>query len=446
MSILEEVKKLLDKELKKFNKKIKTISDKYEDISYEHELLLSDIEALDNRLIFVEKKLKISNDDDNDKYCNKSTNNIKELGDFRYQIITRSKARQLMNNQHLNQNPEKEELNINNINSVFGEKRQKENNLKNSIRKKKETKEKSKNRRNFSNGSDIDNSHDNELDNSDEINNNEINKNKLENTYNKANSLLNQDNSSNINNESTDLMSFKNKNININDKKSIISTSENFSEFSFNPQKWKNKNNNNQNNNLQQQTKINSVQKPIKDLKDILNSQIIKNIQELELIIKSLPNYNKFDDIPTIQTIFQSSFNGDSAKNFHKFCDGEPNVIVVVETDKGNRFGGFSTIGFNSDGEYKKDYYSFLFSFDNMKVYKNKNKTGRKAIYCNEEYGPYFGDKENKDLQISDNWFTNYSYVGKIKGCFFNMDIDYELNKGNSNFIVNKLEIFKILI
>ena len=114
MSILEEVKKLLDKELKKFNKKIKTISDKYEDISYEHELLLSDIEALDNRLIFVEKKLKISNDDDNDKYCNKSTNNIKELGDFRYQIITRSKARQLMNNQHLNQNPEKEELNINN--------------------------------------------------------------------------------------------------------------------------------------------------------------------------------------------------------------------------------------------------------------------------------------------------------------------------------------------
>ena len=416
MSILEEVKKLLDKELKKFNKKIKTISDKYEDISYEHELLLSDIEALDNRLIFVEKKLKISNDDDNDKYCNKSTNNIKELGDFRYQIITRSKARQLMNNQHLNQNPEKEELNINNANSIFGEKRQKENNLKNSIRKRKETKEKSKNKRNFYNGSDIDNSNDNELDNSDEINNNEINKNELENTYNKANSLLNQDNSSNINNESTELMSFKNKN------------------------------NNNQNNNLQQQTKINSVQKPIKDLKDILNSQIIKNIQELELIIKSLPNYNKFDDIPTIQTIFQSSFNGDSAKNFHKFCDGEPNVIVVVETDKGNRFGGFSTIGFNSDGEYKKDYYSFLFSFDNMKVYKNKNKTGRKAIYCNEEYGPYFGDKENKDLQISDNWFTNYSYVGKIKGCFFNMDIDYELNKGNSNFIVNKLEIVKILI
>ena len=33
-----------------------------------------------------------------------------------------------------------------------------------------------------------------------------------------------------------------------------------------------------------------------------------------------------------------SGFNGDSAKNFHKFCDGEPNVIVVVETDKGNRF------------------------------------------------------------------------------------------------------------
>ena len=84
MSNLIEIKNLFDKELKKFKKIIKTVTDKYKEISEEHELLLADVEALDTRLIFVEKKLKISNDFD---IYNNSTNNIKDLSEFRYQII-----------------------------------------------------------------------------------------------------------------------------------------------------------------------------------------------------------------------------------------------------------------------------------------------------------------------------------------------------------------------
>ena len=91
-----------------------------------------------------------------------------------------------------------------------------------------------------------------------------------------------------------------------------------------------------------------------------------------------------------------------------------------------------------------KDSYSFLFSFDLMK--KKKKKREKKNIYCNENTGPYFGDKNNKDLVISDKCFINDSFVGKTNGCFLNMNSDYELNEGNSNFIINKLEIFKLLI
>ena len=116
----------------------------------------------------------------------------------------------------------------------------------------------------------------------------------------------------------------------------------------------------------------------------------------------------------------------------------------MIETDKGNRFGGFTSIGFNSDNEVKKDSYAFLFSFDSMKIYKNKKK--RNSIFCKESIGPCFGDKESQDLFISDNYFKNDSFVGKANGCFLNMNSDYELNKGNCKFIVNKLEIFKILI
>ena len=228
MSILEEVKSLFEKELKKYKKLIKTISDKYEEISQEHELLLADVEALDTRLIYVEKKLKIT--DDNEIY-NNSTNNIKDISEFRYQIITRSKARQLKNKQNLNKSEENEE-HYSSDNVVSEGKRSNENSRKKNQRKKSKSKEKGKgknnNRRNYSNK----NNHENK-------NKEEFNKfhfddnNKLEKTYNGINPLLIQDNNSfynsnnnNIeNNNSIEAMSFKNKNMIINETKSLLSTS-----------------------------------------------------------------------------------------------------------------------------------------------------------------------------------------------------------------------------
>ena len=127
--------------------------------------------------------------------------------------------------------------------------------------------------------------------------------------------------------------------VNINN--SIISTtSSKFSEFSFNPEKLLNKiiniKNNNQpkiiENNIHIESNINqNIQNPTDNINDILNSEIIKNMKELNLILKSLPKYNKFDELPDFQTIFQTSTDGDSAKAFHKFCDCEPNIIVVVD-------------------------------------------------------------------------------------------------------------------
>jgi len=172
MSNLIEIKNLFDKELKKFKKIIKTVTDKYKEISEEHELLLADVEALDTRLIFVEKKLKISNDFD---IYNNSTNNIKDLSEFRYQIITRSKARQMKNKQKLNNSDENEEENSND-NLSSEEKRSKKNSKKNNQRKKtkSKSKEKTKNKRNYSNKN----------------NQEKRTKNKLEQTYSGINPLI----------------------------------------------------------------------------------------------------------------------------------------------------------------------------------------------------------------------------------------------------------------
>ena len=441
MEKIEEIKILFEKEIKKYNEIIWDVLKKNEKISQEHELLLADVEALDTRLIRVEKILKIidneedEEDDKDEDYSNKTMDNIKNLSEFRYQIITRSKARQMMNNRfntQINQNDEKKELNFNsNINNtvISNEKCFKNNKTKNYQGYKKVVKKRTKKKGSYSNKK-----------NKKKYDNNNLNKintekNKLENTFNGLNPSLIRDNI-NYDNENIEIMTFKNKNMDIKDSESVISTSDNYSEFSFNPQKRKK--------NLEDKQKIEQIPKPLNNIKDLINSEILKSFQELDLIIKSIHNYNKFDGIPSIQTIFQSSENGDSAKDFHKFCDGEPNVIVMIETDKGNRFGGFISIGFNSDNEVKKDSYAFLFSFDSMKIYKNKKK--RNSIFCKESIGPCFGDKESQDLYVSDNYFKNDSYVGKANGCFLNMNSDYELNKGNCKFIVNKLEIFKILI
>ena len=437
MANLEEIKNIIERELKKYNKNIKDISDKFKKISNEHELLLLDVAALDRRLIRVEKKLKTSNnnsDDEDDEDYKLPHNNNKNISDFRYQIITRAKAKQLENNKKLNQSNENKNQN-NNINNkaISNEKRFHENNKKN-IKKNKKEREKNEKinltNKNYENDKDNFNNFDDRLEKTFNVKNSSL----------MQNSLNQESNNENDENESTEIMSFKNKNMNIKESESVISKSEHFSEFSFNPQKRRKDFFNNQS----QQEKMDKIQKQLSDVKTIINSEIIKSFQELDLIIKHFPNYNKFDDNPFFQPIFQSSFNGDSAKKFHQFCDGEPSLILFIETDKGNRFGGFTSIGFNSDGEAKKDFYAFLFSFDLMKVYKNKK--GKTAIFCKESSGPCFGDKDSQDLEISDKFLTNESYVGNANGCFLNMNADYEINKGNSNFIVNKLEIFKLLI
>ena len=220
MEKIEEIKILFEKEIKKYNEIIWDVLKKNEKISQEHELLLADVEALDTRLIRVEKILKIidneedEEDDKDEDYSNKTMDNIKNLSEFRYQIITRSKARQMMNNRfntQINQNDEKKELNFNyNINNtvISNEKRFKNNKNKNYQGYKKVVKERTKKKGSYSNKKNKKKYDDNNL--------NEINteKNKLENTFNGLNPSLIRDNIK-YDNENIEIMTFKNKNMDI---------------------------------------------------------------------------------------------------------------------------------------------------------------------------------------------------------------------------------------
>ena len=491
MSNLEEFKKIFDREIKKLNKKIKDFTEKQNDINkslgadiwtiYKKLLEIQRLNSINNNIIKksnndlvksnnLVKDNNIVNDNNihnilnNDVVENNMSKNEEGLL-FRSQISSRFKIRKTnkMNDEVSTQRPNSKDKKIaNNYES--------ENKKKGRKKRKSQNKSKGKNNNRFKNNKnivinnnedDIDDEDNNNnidlnyeekeilLDDEDNINNikNEIEENKLIN-----NSLI-------INNNNFDIVSFGNNELinsnNLNNSK-LTTTSGKYSEFSFNPQKLANKLNNNiqpkmkenkfiinpNRNNLNQ----NELNNNLMDYKieDILNSEIITNINEVKLILNNLPSFNKFDNLPEFQTLFQSSVDGDSVKVFHKFCDGEPNLIFLIQSNDGKRFGGYTKIGFSSDGEKKMDEIAFLFSFDEKRIYKIKKKY--RYIYCDGNVGPCFGDKENILFQINDNYLKEKSFFNKSSKFYDEVNSYKEDANNKEEFVVNKLEIIKILM
>ena len=182
--------------------------------------------------------------------------------------------------------------------------------------------------------------------------------------------------------------------------------------------------------------------------------EIVQTPDELYLIINKilykLNKYKKNYNIPNYENklqfsiiiLFDSSFNGDSAYEFHKRCDLKYNTISIIETTSGHRFGGYTSECFESPNEYfdKKDNLSFVFSLDKMKIYDVIK--GKYAISCDKNYGPYFRDDH---ICIVDEFFTKESGTC-IKGKGFNTTKNYELNSGKKYFKIKRLQVFQIKI
>ena len=498
MSNLEEFKKIFDKEIKKLTKKIKELTDKYKKLDYDHFLLGSDIDALDKRLFQIENLNSLNNNinnrpngnnivNDNNIENDNNINNINNIVNddiilnninnnneegllFRKQISGKNKIKR--------NNKMKEEIFVQRPNSkdkkIF-QNYEAENNKKE--KKKRRTLNKNTLKNNKNNLSDDSNGYnDNNIinlndvgkkiilddnDNNNIIDLNNINKGLEENKNLNNNSLI--INNNNIENN-FDIVSFGNNNLgnsnNLNNSM-LTTTSGKFSEFSFNPQKIGNKFNNT-NNNIQSKIVENTFVMNISNknnlfqnepynnlinskIEDKLNSEIVKDINEIKLILNCLPKYSKFSGLPEFQTLFQSSLKGDSAKTFHKFCDSEPNIILLIESKNGKRFGAYTKIGFSADGGKKYDDNVFLFSFDEKRIYKIRKKY--KNICCDGNIGPCFGDEENKIFQINDNYLKEKSFFKKSYKFYYDMNLNKgEFNNEQEEFIVNKLEVIKILM
>ena len=120
------------------------------------------------------------------------------------------------------------------------------------------------------------------------------------------------------------------------------------------------------------------------------NKSVIMNESEFDMIhlaIKSRMN----KEVNEIKKLYQASIDGDGAINFHSRCDGIANTLVLIKSVGNRRFGGFTSVQWetSSSNEYKDDPNAFLFSLDKHKIYPYKS--NGKAIYNCKEQGPHFG-------------------------------------------------------
>ncbi|KAM3144876.1 BTB/POZ domain-containing protein 9 [Paramecium bursaria] len=183
--------------------------------------------------------------------------------------------------------------------------------------------------------------------------------------------------------------------------------------------------------------------------KNMNNSlQIIKN-ESVNLISKQKEQLNKVliplnDDIkgfPDIhykisegksiqfQLIYQGSKDGLNAKSYWNKCNLQSNLLTIMTSENGNKFGSYSPCQINHQlNNYVADasLKTFLFQCNKKEIYQLKD--SQNAMYCSLQYGPNYGKKN--DIQILPDFIGGCSNIGD---CY---------DASNCNIADNKTHIF----
>ena len=157
--------------------------------------------------------------------------------------------------------------------------------------------------------------------------------------------------------------------------------------------------------------------------------------------------YNK------MELIYRGTRDGSNSNIFHNKCDNQGPTICLFKNEKGNIFGGYTSISWTSpsSGQYKSANDSFIFTLTNIHgtaptKYPNTNSKYSVCHYPN--HCPTFGG--GHDIYIYNDYLNNtssYSYIGHSyqdvlgKGCSI---FTGDANNDNHKFKLKELEVFKL--
>ena len=186
-------------------------------------------------------------------------------------------------------------------------------------------------------------------------------------------------------------------------------------------------------NKLKENNKINSF-----------DSKIIESKDNIKFIIDYIKQNDKKFNLNNIKLLFRGSRDGERTKTCHELCDNKQNVLIIMKSETGYIFGGYSKVGFKTSRipQYIIDNNCFLFSLNLKKIYpviKDKKvichieETKGLCFYSSMSFYDYFmSKKQNKIMSDIQKYFNNFENI-------------YEINGGEKFFKCNELEVFQLL-
>ena len=173
------------------------------------------------------------------------------------------------------------------------------------------------------------------------------------------------------------------------------------------------------------------------------DSKIIFSMSDIQFIIDYIKEADKSFKFKNLKLLYRGSRDGDSTKTCHQLCDNKQNVLIIIQSDIGNIFGGYSKIGFkvSNKAEYLVDNNCFLFSYEYKKIYpsvKDKQNICHISDYCGLCFTGSLGFFD-KFMNSNDNWIDK----SNIQDHFNRLNEPCEMNGGKNKFRIQELEVFQ---
>ena len=169
-----------------------------------------------------------------------------------------------------------------------------------------------------------------------------------------------------------------------------------------------------------------------------IESRIINKNEDYNLINNKLKEI--YNSNIKYELLYRASKDGSFGKFFKKKCSKIRKTLIVVETKKNKKFGGFTEAVWNDSGKNYKDEKTFCFSFNENQIYTIKKYAD--SISCQNDFGPIFCNM----FAISDKFASDGGYAKSLdlEELYYNgVKKDYELT-GEEFFQIQELEAFKI--
>jgi len=175
----------------------------------------------------------------------------------------------------------------------------------------------------------------------------------------------------------------------------------------------------------------------------VIDSKILTNKQKIKLMQWAPKGMRR-----RWKRIYRASKDGFAAATFHQKCDGKGPTLIVIQSNLGNVFGGYTEMPWASSGSYKFDANAFVCVLSS-KINKRQKPTkwgvktsNKNSVHHSASYGWTQGG--GHDIYLCNNCNTTNSSYSNL-GNSYTAPADKNLLAGAYNFKVVEYEVYHLV-